>query len=348
MLVFPVLLKIVSSRQCNVTTNLDVKWNVDCSSMELVEIPSAIPVEPIVSLKLRNNSLSHLLDFVFADWTSILELDLSANNISVIYNNSFHGLVDLTSLNLSFNSIKYFTSNITINLPSLKILNLSDNIIKVIGPGTFQPVRQMEKLYLANNIGLGDHLSQFETLKITLNQGLRLLDLSNTTLRQITDEFLFDAPHLNSLYLEDNRLTQVPFLPKSLNYLALSKNLIEEIPNGCFEHSPTLRALILNSMPNLKELQEGSLKGLDNLTVLTVEYCPQLNRVAAEVFGSSMPRLKKFSISHCRLITLHKYLQQFLVDVEYLNLQGNPWICDENLSWIATANIGENLMEDLR
>lgn len=340
---------VVFCSECNVSPNVNVQWLVDCSTLNLTTtLPDPPPVGPVIVLNLSANGFSTLCDFMFQNWTSILDLDLSSNKISIVESETFQGLKKLNNLNLMNNSLTYLVSNITKHIPRLKILNLSNNKIKVISPGTFQPVPDLQRLYLQNNFALGSKLDQYETLKITLSQGLKILDLSNSGFVKIPDDFFYEMIHLRTLYLVGNPLTDVPVIPHTLIYLDLSNTLISEIVEGDFGHNHALQTLILNNLHNLKQLPEGAFNGLSKLRVLSVEHCSYLTTVSANVFGSSEPQLKNVTFASCSLTTLSKLLKPTFEKTEYVNLQSNPWECDGRIVWFADLNIIEALTEDLK
>lgn len=341
--------RVVFCSQCSVSPNVNVQWLVDCSSLNLTTaLPDPPPVGPVIVLNLSTNGFSTLCDFMFKNWTSVLDLDLSSNKISIIESETFHGLSKLNNLNLMNNSLTYLVSNITKHIPRLKILNLSSNKIKAIAPGTFQPVPDLQRLYLQNNFDLGNKLDQYETLKITLSQGLRMLNLSNSGFLNIPDDFFYEMIHLRTLSLAGNPLTDVPVIPHTLIYLDLSNTLISEIVEGDFGHNPGLQTLILSNLHNLKQLPEGAFNGLTKLRVLSVEHCSHLTTVSANVFGSSEPQLQNVTFASCSLATLSELLKPAFEKTRYVNLQSNPWECDRSIAWFADLNIIEALTEDLK
>lgn len=93
-------------------------------------------------------------------------------------------------------------------LPRLRSLDLSNNEIRVVHPESFLPPRDniVEELWLNNN-----HIEHSFTLKILLDSlpNLRLLDMSNNYLEDLSQGIVQNHLSLEMLILENNKLLKL-------------------------------------------------------------------------------------------------------------------------------------------
>ena len=141
---------------------------------------------------------------------------------------------------------------------TLKHLNLNDNNIKYIKSGTFDPLINLEELYLYRN------------------------QLSN-----IDSTFIVNVNKLTHFDIESNELTQLPtkWLPNSLQYLGIAINAIEYMSIDTFEGAFNLNTIWLsphnitieyNTFSNLTKLTTIELYTSD-LEICTCKYIWYLN-----------------------------------------------------------------------
>ncbi|XP_046670464.1 leucine-rich repeat neuronal protein 1-like [Homalodisca vitripennis] len=342
------VVSLVTGLKCKPTLELSIKWNVDCSALNLSSAPLPELFHPVVVLNLSHNLFTHLENSHFSNWTEIIILDLSFNNIQNIDEHSFSGLTNLNELNLKHNKIEVLSTNITNHLPKLKILNLSSNKLKIIKDGVFQSVPQLLNLFLENNIDLGKTEENYINLNKSLKQGLYTLNISNISLAELPKSFFNCTNYLISLSIAHNPLKNIEELPSSLRYLNISGTLIESLPSGIFFKSDTLQKLSLEQMPLLRQIKANAFLGLYRLEELNIKDCPKLNFISENAFGSSIPKLQRVTLANTALTTLPKTFEPLFNKVNHLDLQGNPWICDGQISWISHINISSNLLDNLR
>ncbi|XP_001518615.1 prolargin [Ornithorhynchus anatinus] len=124
-------------------------------------------------------------------------------------------------------------------------------------------------LYLQNNFI--DELP-FESFKNATE--LRWVNLDNNRIRQVDRRVLDKLGHLAFLYMEKNRLQEVPAaLPPNLEQLRLSQNQISRIPSGAFSKLKNLLLLDLHK----NKLSDGvftktTFQGLKNLMQLNLAH----------------------------------------------------------------------------
>ncbi|KAM6455900.1 leucine-rich repeat-containing protein 52-like [Python bivittatus] len=106
------------------------KWEVNCTGMNLDNIPTTIPLTS-KKLILAQNNLTNLPPLTMSYLDELVHLDCSHNLITMDLDFSFPGLVKLTYLDLSFNRLSHITSFTFSQLSKLLLLNLSGNPMMV-------------------------------------------------------------------------------------------------------------------------------------------------------------------------------------------------------------------------
>ncbi|KAH8878268.1 Protein slit, partial [Schistosoma japonicum] len=145
--------------------------NVDCSSLELTEIPDNLPINT-KELNLRNNLIKSITtESGVSKLKSLETLILDGNEIQHIEPMSFQNNLNLKKLLLQHNQIKCLNNRTFNQTPELKILMLNNNKLKCITKGIFTEL-QLESLSLsANPFKCDCHLSWLpDWLRTNANQ----------------------------------------------------------------------------------------------------------------------------------------------------------------------------------
>lgn len=211
----------------------------------------------------------------------------------------YHLLPYLTHLDLGYNAIQYLYYDEFQDLHRLHSLKLDGNLFPVILENTFVHQQQLKYLNLARN---------------------RIAKLPNTALRNLSSLQELDLGY-NKLY----KVEQVAFthVAASLVKLTLSGNNLK--PEGVKMVVDTVYKVVELGVAYLKlhSIQEGffpaRIKSLDlsgnNLTVVTAEMFPR--------------ELQRLDLSHNQLKSLNRSEIVLLETLDYVNLAGNPWTCDQ-------------------
>ncbi|XP_063070841.1 lumican [Engraulis encrasicolus] len=165
---------------------------------------------------------------------SIRQLRLSYNHIEKIPAGSFQNLKNLTLLLLQGNRIKTVGEADFRGLSFLNLLDLSGNLFSAF-PQHIPP--SVSQLYLSNN-----SLTALEGSALHNLPRLKFLRLSrNRLVDEGLDPGAFNHSTLMELDLSYNRLTQIPVVPTTLQYLYLEANQIAvfNVSSLCREVSPT-------------------------------------------------------------------------------------------------------------
>uniref|UniRef100_A0A669E4G4 Lumican n=1 Tax=Oreochromis niloticus TaxID=8128 RepID=A0A669E4G4_ORENI len=170
-------------------------WYFFANHNHLSSVPSALPAG-LKQLRLAYNQISSISPEAFQNMHSLALLLLQGNRLNTITEGDLRGLVSLNLLDLSGNSF----STIPRHLPS-----------------------SVEQLYLSNNSLTGLDEDSFEGF---LN--LKYLRLSHCGLQNRgVHSQVFNHSSLVELDLSYNKLTAIPTVPTTLQYLYLEANKIQ-------------------------------------------------------------------------------------------------------------------------
>jgi Leucine-rich repeat (LRR) protein len=286
-------------------------------------------------LNLSVNVLTIITSYMFKmDLGNTLELDLSNNRISFIEMNSFLFMHKLAKLNISHNNLAYL-NNSAINQNALTILDLEDNLFTEVDMHYFQDLSYLQYLSLRKNaihaieedsftnldhlqwLDLGENQLE-DLLENIFHEGLRhpfselqKIHLDRNCLKTIHDKTFSPFPKLKYIFLDDNDLRSIgsdqPF-PESLTKVSLRRNL----------------ALI--------SIRNGTFSGLKELQTVDISGCYKLTEIEPGAFDEERSSVSQFDASQCGLFHLSASLLNWK-NVTELDLSGNPWDCDCDLTW---------------
>ncbi|EEZ97968.1 chondroadherin [Tribolium castaneum] len=294
-------------------------------------------------LDLSHNSLTKL-DATETRFSSVtLEtLKLSYNAISFISYGFFAEIPNLRILVLSHNNIESLDSDeIFQKNPKITHLDLSFNFIHVIQAATFSPLVELQVLDLSyNNHSLGESLSQVRTLTdsgLGINPNIVRLSLDNIGLKDVQNGFFSNHTYLTHLSLADNRFTQVPRVPYSVEYLDLSGTDISVLQAKELSYH-TLRVLRLERMKMLETIHHYAFYNLEALEELSVKHCRNLREFNELVFGALQKNeetnLRKLSLAGNGLQSLNWTYKYLFRSLDFIDLTDNPWKCDCDILWL--------------
>ncbi|XP_077466248.1 transforming growth factor beta activator LRRC33-like [Stigmatopora argus] len=232
--------------------SIPLDLNVQLKSLDLsnnlIRQLDKLDLPYLEQLDLSSNQLELISDGGLGDLTLLKELNLSMNALNKNnYRNSkaLQSIGGLTSLDISRNSLGYKAVNLYLqNKYSLELLKMSgnslrwlthnlfkeseslinliidENLISAIDPGTFEPLKKLQKLSLAkNNLA---HICDFKL------QQVKYLNLSRNSIEFFITAENNDMYNLEILDLSHNKLIYFPILPKfnQLKYLYLHHNVM--------------------------------------------------------------------------------------------------------------------------
>ncbi|XP_028811676.1 malignant fibrous histiocytoma-amplified sequence 1 isoform X2 [Denticeps clupeoides] len=201
--------------------------------------------------------LKELPKDLFNDVEGTVEVKLQSNRLKNV--NGISQLVNLTCLNLSKNELFEFPEEIK-ELSHLEKLNISQNNIKIIPSRVFPSLPKLQLLKMNTN--------RIEQLPLDLNQcgSLSNLILSNNCLKDA--QALVGLPSLKELYVENNRITDLP--------QQLFENLVKFKGSGNPLRKPP------------EEVCAGGLRDIRSYFAMLKDNAETVKTVKAMFLGSSM------------------------------------------------------------
>jgi len=348
---------------CTVLTQADpvcnhckcTKTTIDCRSSNLNHHPNASdwPTDMVVTdVVMDNNYLVHVTQY---PEMAVLRLSLRSCNIVHIDDQAFLHLHNLTELDLSYNDITTANLNAAVfqgsfakdeyePLTNLHTLKLSYNAIHTLKSDVFEHTPNLRILSLdANPFRVLDHQTVMAISSVTF---LEALDLSYTQLKELPEYFLHTPKYLHTLNLTGNLMTRVPAAlehSQNLEVLYLSENPIIVLDRSSFKSDLTfLRELHMRNMPNLTYIASGAMSNLVALQELYLSHNPHLSSIHPDTFSSrrnneeseEWPPILKLDLGFNSLSSLDRHLLGHWDVLQYLNLEGNRWMCDCENQWM--------------
>lgn len=133
------------------------------------------------------------------------------------------------------------------------------------------------------------------SVTVILRIYLQILSMAEVGISQIPN-MLFEAIPIVSLYLNENRLVEVPSSlsqSSTIRYLNLNANPIREIDAKSFTKLIRLQELHLSGMKNLTQIKENAFLTLVNLGILQCSFNPNLRLIHERAFSSKTNRKLK-------------------------------------------------------
>ncbi|KAM9753578.1 leucine-rich repeat-containing protein 17-like isoform 1-T4 [Menidia menidia] len=301
---------------------------VDCQGRGLTHIPSSKIWSRVPKhLLLAKNQIRVLRDRSFPGYERLRSLDLQQNQISLVEEEAFLGLTQLTTLLLQHNRLRTLGEEALIPMPNLRQMSLYDNPWKC----TCSMESLIRTLQVPSNRNLGNHARCAEPVRL---KNRRLKNVDPELLCQESE--LTDEPNGNltvpagpspiqakpdaitichTYYVPEIRmdcsnrgLTAVPSgIPDYVFQVDLSLNSIRHLRPRDFHEARSLRILKLNNN-NMEHIDRGAFFGLLHL--------------------------KELDLSENGLRFVHYGILEDLYFLSWLNLEGNPWVCDYSIHYM--------------
>ncbi|CAG9855269.1 unnamed protein product [Phyllotreta striolata] len=223
----------------------------------------------LLYLILEKNSLKFIPPFAFYGTPNLKTLSLAHNNLLDIQITDLAGLLQLEYVDFSFNNFTQLSELSFPPFPKLKLANFANNPISVIFSNTFEVMNTTNSLIIGSD---AIPLTLVTNSLLGLEQ-LRKLTLNNLKMELLKRDLFTGMPNLDELILTGNitRIQYDAFLEvkqiktlvlsncqivnismdgfiglNKLLYLDLSKNLLEYVPPGTFDHLTNIKELYLN------------------------------------------------------------------------------------------------------
>ncbi|GFG35757.1 hypothetical protein Cfor_05203 [Coptotermes formosanus] len=351
---------------CTALTDADFVCNhcdcygttINCTARNLEHHPNASewPTDMVVTyVVMDNNGLVHVTQY---PPMAVLHLSLSHNRIVRIDGEAFLHLPNLTELDLSHNEIT--SDNLIADvfkgtyapdeykpLTNLHILKLSYNAIHMLRSDLFDHTPNLKILTLDSNPF--KVLDSATVMALSTLTYLEVLDLSYTQLMDLPEYLLHTPKYIRVLNLTGNLMTRVPAALQhthALEVLYFSDNPVIVLDHSSFQSEmPYLRELHISNMPNLTFISSGAMSKLVSLQEVYIGHNHHLSDISPDAFSSrkdneeseQWPPIVKLDVGHNNLGALDRHLLGHWDVLQYLNLEGNPWVCDCENQWMVST-----------
>ncbi|XP_053604675.1 leucine-rich repeats and immunoglobulin-like domains protein 2 [Plodia interpunctella] len=335
--------------------NEDFGDQVYCSYQEqnILEKELTLP-STVFSLDLSSSNLTRVHQSKLLRSETLIELYLSNNVISIIEIKSLQ-LPELKLLDLSNNNLESIDKEAFAYLIKLEALNLANNRFASFSNLGFHHLKNLNEIILDYN-DLGRSLLEhniFDRSSSGLTTRVRNISIRSINLDHVPENFFAETYDVRSLVVAGNHLKEIPELPSTLEYLDLSDNPIEEISEVDFADVPGLRELRLNNLW-ISKVPGFTFSPLRGLVTLELERNKNLTVFSKWAFGLEALEdaadftLESLSFSGSRLSRLDEDLIVPFSQLIHLDLQGNPWVCDCDITWVKSLQIAEKDYDHLR
>lgn len=309
---------------------------------------NSIGLSNLVTLILRNVSLSDIAVDAFAGMNHLEEVDLSFNNIVHLHPKTFANNFNLRHLILRNNpgiQLTYSKDNSHhgqfLVSGSITQLILENCMIKDIPKRAFAGLGGLDYLDLS-----GNYLTELKDDSLADLINLETLDLSDNSISKIGSEAFVDIDDLTTLYLRGNPLKTLEGIEVAgLEELDASRCDIEILSAEVFDGFPELILLNL-SMNSIKDVDDEAFLALSSLRYLDLSHnsirspldrymfqnCNDLETLnlsnnrefrVLEKFEGHFKLLYSFDISNCGLSQIVDGALDNFKYLTYLNISGN-------------------------
>ncbi|KAL4230930.1 hypothetical protein ACF0H5_011304 [Mactra antiquata] len=185
-----------------------------------------------------------------------------------------------------------------------------------------------------------------------LPHNIRVLDLSNNLITQLTDYSFLKYESLEILYLRNNTLSSLEYQVfnglRKLLYLDLSINNLDQIPSQTFSDIKGLLTMSLSGN-RITSILPYAFRNVSKLTNL---YLSGNHIQSIHPLGfNGLYRLQQLDLQNNALSTLNgTAFTYFSSELKEIKLFDNPWYCDCNLRWMINwlTNSSDSVAQRLR
>jgi len=359
-----------SSKNESIAKACDISWEdmlgftcecnelaeVSCKFSNITDVVDLDIPDVTTRLDLSHNLLTNLEDDFLVFPYPIQELFLSHNLLVAVSSFTFSSLHILEYLDLSHNQLKSIDSGTFSNLSRLLTLDISHNQITTLDYYLFPTTNRIQRLDLSYNSLKG--VDGKEPSPLARLVRLMYLDMSNCSLDRLHVDFLHNNSQITELRLSKNNIDYIPTTAlydtrESLELLDITENPIVNVTSHAFHGLYGLKTLVMNSMPALVSIDALGFHDLHSLQILDCRMNPNLKHIHPLAFRDNqyqenLAELKYLYLSGNELTSISQDLIKWESLIE-LHLEGNPWLCDCELSWLPKlAKLESSWVYDLR
>ena len=331
-----------------VFSNLRRLRTLDVSGNELRSIrrQSLRGLDSLTHLHLARNRIETVHDEALADSASVLVLDLSGNALNACPN-ALKSLTALQTLDLSFNRINSIEEAAILEMKQLWRLQLSHNRLENVSLGLLGGLKALQILDVSSN-----RISRVDKGAFDGNKLLQAVRLDGNALTSM-DGLFANLPVLTWLNISSNAIAEFDYalVPRSLRWLDISHNVIEELSNYFDLTGGGGGISVLDAGFNrIRELGPNSVP--DTVETLNVND-NRISLIAPYAFFKKT-KLTKVDLTVNELKTVDRNALRLSPEVDAAALPefylgGNPIECDCEMVWFKSINsaAGYPIIQDI-
>nr|UZH24407.1 TLR23l [Mugilogobius chulae] len=328
---------------------------LNIESNQLSRIPPTIQnMSSLTHLSFQSNQIQKLQCSDFLNVPMLTEINLNANRISTFKTCVLEDLKNLKVLFLERNLLSQLDENTGISLTNLAVFQASENHLGSIEKGTFHNMSCLTDLNLKSKSATDVQNGGLEGL-VSLKKLILSLNYHSGTVFEGLQQLERLVVYISSAKEVTNLTVSAPSTLQSLQELT-----IEVDKNACVYHA-------LYILHGLKKLQvfsldticclfpSGILWEIPNLLSLQITNCVELipdselfqpikhlqildlthNKIKNLDFliKANLTKLEKLILQNNKLTIINETVFDALPSLKYLDLSGNPFVCDCSNSW---------------
>lgn len=318
------ILESVPVSHLNVTAALEnterLRW-LRIYNGELVTIPTLPDLPLLTFLDLSSNNIEFLPAGTFNHTPHIVKVNLSNNALANLSPLVFERVPDLKELDLSRNPfLSPLPADFFLNVPGLKFLDLSNTGLVNFTEMWADPLQELHFLNLSFN-----SINSVPELRL---EHLAVLDLSHNPLLHLPQ--LEGFPHLSELFVSHSLISYLNVSSMGsciqLKLLDLSHSNLTNINEHILSLCNNLEKIDLSYNLHLWRVEHGAFSGLQNLTILRLDHCPQLYDLEDEAL-KDLDNLRELHLQESGIKVLPTSVSQ-LKNLTLLNLEGTTLLCN--------------------
>ncbi|KAL7731678.1 hypothetical protein ACLKA6_000967 [Drosophila palustris] len=288
------------------------------NQLRLIERDALMAMPALRELRMRNNSLSSELPLPFWNLPGLKGLDLAQNQFVRVDAQLLAGLPSLRRLDLSENGLTELAVNSFRHNSLLETLNISSNELSHLHPGTLMHLERLFEVDASFN--------QLATVIAGLPQIVERVSLRGNRIGSLpaSGSKSLQLPNLRMLDLSQNRIEQLSRhgfqSAPELRVLSLAQNQLRQLEDTSFIGIQRLELLHLQDN-QLGEADERALLPLAELRNLNL----QSNKLESitDNFFSNNSRLEQLDLSRNLIRSISPTAFDNQRSLEYLDLSGN-------------------------
>ncbi|CAH1779747.1 unnamed protein product [Owenia fusiformis] len=239
---------------------------------------------------------------------------------------------DLQGLFIRKSGINSIAENAFQGMTKLGALGLEDNKLTSVAANTFNGLSNVTKIYLSNN---SIDIIEAEAFNLP---SLKDLILSGNQIKDLPKNTFGATSQLTSIDVSDNKLTSLADglgQLTSLETLHLNRNHIASL--GASRLLYLISLTTIHAHTNyVNKIGPKAFDGLAQLKTLNLGN-NQVLEISKEAFQVCRSTIKEVHLQNNNLFSLHEDTLPW-EDLTTLKLDGNPWACECDLTWLMTGN----------